>query len=126
MSLPLNVIPVFYGRVANKRLKFDLPEDFTKYVHSLDGRRVEITIMACRRPRSLEQNKYFHSVVLPCFSEFTGNENYEMKLILKELLDVESTSALSREEMTDVIERCHRLAASIGLLIPDARSVRLR
>lgn len=75
----------FTGKVDKGRVVFDQPERWTGGLARYAGRRVEVTIRAERRVRSLSQNRYYWSVVVPIFGEWTGEEKDEAHETLKTL-----------------------------------------
>lgn len=92
------------------------------------------TLKSARPSRSAAQNRFWHGVVIPLFSEHCGYEFDEMKdalalrLIPKEIVDMSTgevhvvpghTSALNTKEFNDLIERAQRLGAEMGIYVPD-------
>lgn len=98
-----------------------------------DGQELDLTISEIDRKRTAQQNKFWHAVVIPLFSEHCGYELDEMKealslkLIPQTVRDMDGneqivpghTSALTVKEFNDLIERVQRLGAELDILIPD-------
>jgi hypothetical protein len=62
--------------------------------------------------RSNHQNRYFHGIILPILSEYTGYDDQEMKAIVKWKFGVKSTSSLNTAEMEAFHEKIRRWAGS--------------
>lgn len=80
------MVPVFHGQIndAATRILWDadaaLPR--LRWMKTLAGERVEVIIRKARAKRSLDQNSYWHGVVFPLVSEYTGYTIPETKLVL--------------------------------------------
>jgi hypothetical protein len=126
MKLPS--IP-FRGKIQGGRIQLEQREQFAALIQRLDGQDVEVILRKLRKQRSLNQNSYFHGVVLPLISEHTGYETEEVKEILKQMFllvddgkypHCRHTSSLDTAEMAEFTERCRRWAAiELGVAIPD-------
>lgn len=116
----------------------------------LDGDNVYITI-SNKKPRSVEQNAYFHGVILKMLSSYTGHSADEMKLCLRNMFLMKmksypryekkegklikgismeqvpvSTSELSTKEFEDFNKRCRAFGAELGVSIPLPNEVELQ
>ena len=70
--------------------------------------------------RSNPQNSYFHGVILPVLSEYTGYSNDEMKGVVKWKFGIKSTAALTTLEFEKFCEDVRRWAsAELGCDIPE-------
>lgn len=81
-----------------------VPEVFDvirKYVEP--GKKYVIEISEERTP---DQNKYFHAVVVPAFSQCTGYSREKAKRMLKKGFGVSSTAELTEAQMADLITCC--------------------
>lgn len=93
-----------------------------------------VTVKKLRDKRSDRQNRFWHGVVVPLFSEHCGYDFDDMKdalaleLLPRELVDMKTgevrivpghTSELDTKAFNDLIERAQRLGASMGIVIPD-------
>lgn len=106
------VIPVFKAKVENSKLILQCSkQDYEKYLYTLNGAEVGITIKKTKKPRDIrsdKQNKYYWGVLIDLLSSELGYTKDEMHEILKYqfLTDrsgkfpiVRSTSSLDTEEM---------------------------
>lgn len=125
-------VPLFFGKIEGGKISLDRRDAFQSLISRLNGQDIEITLRKRRRKRSLNQNAYFHGVVVPMLAEVAGYEDEEMKSALKgEFLRVESphegwlprirgTHELTTVEFNEFIEQCRRLGAKMyGIYIPD-------
>jgi len=62
------------------------------------------------RSRSKNQNDYFHGVILPILSEFTGYEQKDMKGVVKFRFGIKSTAELSTAEFEKFMSDIRRWA----------------
>jgi hypothetical protein len=104
----------------------------------LDGQDVVVTIAPVEKVRSLRQNAYWWSVVIPLFAEhcgYTHEETHEtLKAallpqhhlladrngeILREVVTPGSTAVLTTQQFNELIERAQQLGAELGIVIPD-------
>ncbi len=121
--------PIFHGRSEDGRLKLDDRQKFQELLQRLDGERISITVKKFRRGRSLRQNSWYWSGILPVLAEFCGYEVEELHEGLKArflkrhedspLPTVASTASLSTIEFSDYVERVRQLAAELGCNVPD-------
>lgn len=109
------------------------PEDAQAWIKHLEGKEVAVEIRRYRPKRSINQNAYYHGVVIPWLAEAMGEEGEDghervhQALKIQFLMDrsgklptVRSTASLDTAEFTEYIEQCRRLAAEMfGLNIPD-------
>lgn len=75
----------FTGRVEKGRVIFDQPERWQGFVARFEGKRVEVVLERHRQTRSLQQNRYYWSVVVPIFGEWSGEFKEEAHETLKSL-----------------------------------------
>lgn len=122
----------FTGQVKEGRVVFDQPQRWTGIVGRFEGQRIEVSLRRERVTRSHAQNRYWWSVVVPIFSEYTGYEKDEAHDVLKmlflreekalptgEVVDVPgSTARLSTAEFSDLVERVARWMAEHGVYLP--------
>lgn len=118
------------------KLDFDR-EELRRLCQALPAGPVTITVAKETHQRSAQQNRFWHGVVIPLFSEHCGNELAEMKDVLAlELIPVERvlldgtrvtvpghTADLTTAQFKDLIERAQRLGASMDIYIPDPDEV---
>jgi hypothetical protein len=63
-------------------------------------------ILTLSKKRTLDQNAYFHAVIVPAFCQCTGYSKHKAKKMLKKGFEVESTADLSKTDMTELIRDC--------------------
>jgi PHP family Zn ribbon phosphoesterase len=109
---------VFHGEAQGGKVRWRDSGKVKERMCELNGRPVVVTIEPAR---SLDQNAYFHGVVLPLISDYTGYEPRELKVLLKDLHNEgRPTSSLSTSEMAEFIDRVVRWAATdLNIVIPD-------
>ena len=121
--------PVFGFTVIQGKLVLDNPQKFRVRLAPFEGKRGELTVRQPKKQRSLNENSYYHAVIVKMLSEFTGYETKEMHEILKwKFLRYEddrgierarSTTDLSTVEAEDYYERIRRWASmDLHLFIP--------
>lgn len=86
---------------------------------------VEVIIRKPSRSRSLNQNAYYHGVVIPMLAErFSGSSRNEIhESLKKEFLGGKSTTELSTTEFETYLEQIKARAAEMGVIIPDPEHV---
>lgn len=97
----------------------------------LEGRRVSIRILRVQRERTAPQNAYLWGCVYPLLAEAIGYDVEELHEACKlrflrdrenereDLPRVRSTAKLSTAEFSEYVETVRRLAAELGVNIPD-------
>lgn len=111
------MIPTWRGRVlSGGLLALDRPRDYQRYVRSLAGQFVEVTVRKQRTKRSNQANSFYWAVVVPAIAEATGYTNDEAHEALKHeflkepgdgpLVKIRSSADLSTEEFSAYTERC--------------------
>lgn len=126
----------FFGVVKAGKVYLDEPENYESYLHTLDEKRIELTIQKEQLNRTNQQSRYLFGVVYQAISDETGYTKEEVHEMMKSILlkdhkvvndkrytVVRSTSSLTTVEMSEFIEGCKRWAATeLSLNIPDAQS----
>lgn len=122
-----------FGAVVQKGIvTFDDPLRWRAVVARHEGRHIAITLQRQRPVRSLAQNRYYWSVVVPIFGEWTGEEKDEAHETLKTLhLMVEkvlptgelvrkagSSRTLNTVEFSAYVERVCIWLALHGVYVP--------
>jgi hypothetical protein len=122
---------IFRGKVGNGRLWLELRDDFAKLIQTLEGKDIEVILRKQRKQRSLNQNSWYWGCIIPLLSEHCGYDAEEMHGALKErflrdrehetngLVKIRSSTSLDTAEFTEYVESCRRLAAEMGVVIPD-------
>ena len=125
--------PIFLGSVQNGKLVFNNFEPFKNYLHTLEGKSVDVVIRIPKKDRSNEQNRYMWGVVYELLSETTGytpNEIHDaMRMLflqdnLRKIPTLRSTTELSTIEMEDYLEKIRQWAAQeLSCVIPNPNQV---
>ena len=116
-------IPVFVGQVtAQGRLHLEQRGMFRRWLSSLAGKDVELVVRRRRKQRSLQQNAYYHGVIVKILADHFGYRPAELHAALKyeflrvdpddrrPLATVRSTTSLSTVEFEDFQERVRQWA----------------
>ena len=128
-------VPVFEGDVVDKKLKLQdqVKESIARWITTFkNGTHLDIIIRKHKTKRTLEQNAYYWSVVVPILADEFGHDNAEdMHEDLKRefnpvpsKLDPSkkiggSTTKLSTVEFADYVDRiCRWAATEHGIYIP--------
>src|SRR4051812_11932262 len=114
--------PVFFGQVKEGKLLLDKGEQFRQYLHTLDGKRIELKVEKLKHPRSNNQNRYYWGVVVHEIAQHTGHDPEQIHEFLKQtfsprwhfgfnFIDGEqgiptSTTRLDTIEFTEYVEKC--------------------
>jgi hypothetical protein len=127
--------PIFRGTVEKGRICLDYPGTFKALLARLEGKQIALRVTKHHHSRSLNQNAYYWGIVIPLLAESCGYEDEEMHDALKHrflrdranekggLVLVRSSAALNTAEFTEYIEQIRRLAAEMGVAIPDPAAV---
>jgi len=128
--------PIHRGKVEKGKLILDDPSRYLLRIASLEGKKVELTLKKSQSIRSLQQNKFYHGVVVKMIADHCGYVPDEMHEILKHkflsdsfadefgLVRVRSTAALSTDEFIQYTNRIIIWSAeTLGLPIPDPSQV---
>jgi hypothetical protein len=124
---------LFYGRVLpGGLLVLDRPKDYGRHLRALAGKHVELTLKRRRAKRSPQANRYYFGVVVKVLAEHCGYDVQEMHEALAfrflRIEDCPITGAPRRKrtpetdtaEFSEYVNHCIRLAAELGVVIPDA------
>lgn len=126
--------PIHRGKVAQGKIKYDLPSKFLVHLSKLEGKRIELVLRQEKSKRSLSQNSYMWGVVYEILSEHTGYTPDEIHAIMKfkflRIMDernneyVRSTTKLNTAEMESYLDKIKKWAAQdLGVFIPDPGEV---
>ena len=121
--------PNFQGTIQEGKLLLDKAPVFRGYLHTLEGKRVEVTVAKFRKKRTLDQNNYYW-LILDMISKETGQDplslhqafkfRFSRKITVKGLVVPESTKAKDTIEFTDYIEQIREWAREfLNMNIPD-------
>lgn len=123
----------FGGTVGGGKVTFDDPLRWKGVLARFEGRRVVLTVRGEQLQRSQQQNKYYWSMVVPIFSEWTGYEKEEAHEVLKGLflktrrtlptgeeIEVSGSSAkLTVAEFKEYVDQVCRWLAGHGVYVPE-------
>lgn len=121
----------FVGTAINGVVKYDMPENYRRWVVTLDGQRVVTETRKFRKNRTDAQNKYWWKIIIGILSDHTGMEPEEIHDYIKrkflpvrsvkfEIASGRSTTRLTTIEFVDLIERVQRWASQeLQCYLPD-------
>jgi hypothetical protein len=79
------MIPIFDGQVTSEgKLTLDKNGKFKDYLRGLAGKRVQLTVEKMKHSRTLQQNKYYWSVVVKLIAQHTGHDPEQVHELLKQ------------------------------------------
>lgn len=130
----MKTVPKFYGLSTSGNVQFERWPDVSRYLTTMDCKRVEIVIKPYKPRRSNPQNKYYHGVIIPILADHFGYTHDEMHDAIKwEFLKkkeedkpatVGSTAKLETDQFNQLIEKIKRWAAiEHQVFIPDPTEV---
>lgn len=127
---------LWYGRVLpGGLLVLDKPKDYNRAVRALAGKHVEIVLRKRKTLRTSPQNRFYFGVVVKLLAEHCGYERDEMhETLAMRFLRIEDcpvtgaprrkrTPKTDTEEFAQYLDSCIRLAAELGVVIPDPKEV---
>ena len=124
----------FEGYIKDGKLKLHSKEHFQKVVARMAGQ-VMVSIESMRSQRTLDQNAWYWSQVLPLIAEFTGHTAEELHEIYKrmflpkrvvkyknkEIVMAGTTTNQSISEFGEYLERILAEASELGVVVPEPR-----
>lgn len=127
--------PTFQGQVTDGKLFLDKSPQFKEWLHTLSGKRVEVTVEKQTHKRSNGQNRYYWGVVVQTIAEHTGLDPEEVHDALKQMHSPRwhmkvnhlagdlkiptSTTRLDTLQFVEYTEKCRLWANEfLGLNIP--------
>ncbi len=119
----------FSATIQSGKLLMDSKSDFQSYLHTLDGKRVEVSVEKFRRKRTNDQNAYYW-FILDLISKETGQDplslheafkfRFSSKIRLSGLIIPQSTKTKDTGEFTTYIEQIREWAREfLNTTIPD-------
>jgi hypothetical protein len=119
------------GQVKEGKLLLDDKGSFTGHLHTLEGKRVEVTVRKFRKKRTVDQNRYYF-LILGMIAKETGHDamslheafkaKFSTHITYKGLVISESTKNKDTVEFTNYIEQVRAWAAEhLNMVIPDAQ-----
>ena len=133
------IIPIFQTEVIEGQMKMTDEEynRYRKWLWTKSGK-LQFILKKQFRKRSLPQNAYFHSVIVPMIAEEVGEDEVRIKALLKSMFlsrkitikgkngeektetIVGRTSKLNTEQFAIFIDKCIVWSSSfLGIIIPD-------
>ena len=122
----------FVGTAIGGKVQYDLPDNYQRWLVTLEGQRVVTETKKFKKKRSLEQNSYYWSVLIGILSREFGYETEEMHMVLREkflrihddkhpdFVIAKSTTKLTTVEFVEYIEKIQRWAAEKHqIYLPD-------
>ena len=127
---------VFTGKVlSGGLLVLDRPQDYARHVRAHRGQFVEVILRKHRSKRSSQANRFYFGVVVKLLAEHCGYDAQEMhEALAMRFLRIEDcpitgaprrkrTPETDSQEFAEYVDHCIRLAAELGVVIPDPHSV---
>ena len=75
--------PCFLGTIREGKLLVDKASQFKDHLHTLEGKRVEVTVERLKHPRTNSQNRYYWGVVVKTIAQHTGHDPEQIHELLK-------------------------------------------
>jgi hypothetical protein len=126
----------FIGHVDTRgKLDPDVRVQVADYLRTFAGQTVEIKVKQYRAQRSSQANRYYFGVVVKLLAEHCGydaddmHEALAMKFLRIEDCPVTGVPRRARtpnqntKEFADYVDACIRLAAELGVVIPEPSKV---
>lgn len=126
--------PLFDGTIRGSQLFLDKGEKFKQDLAGLNGKRVQVTVEKIKHSRTLQQNKYYWSVVVKLIAQHTGHPPEQIHELLKQMFSPKwhfasnlmgassiptSTTRLDTIAFVQYTEECRMWANEfLGLQIP--------
>ena len=125
--------PTFAGTIQDGKLTLDKKAEFAGHLHTLNGKRVNVTVEKQMRRRTLDQNAWYWGVVLKLISEHTGQDAQSLheafkfmfsdKITIKGLVIAKSSRTRDTIDFSEYCENIRQWArAFLGVEIPDPKS----
>lgn len=126
--------PIHRGKVAQGKIKFDLPYKYLVRLSQLEGKRVEVVLRQEKSKRSLNQNSAYWGIAIEILCEceaFGGYTKEEIHDALRKeflskvdpntgLTKIRSTTDLNTVEFNEYYEKIQRWAAEfLDIYIPS-------
>jgi hypothetical protein len=116
----LPVLPVFAATVDEQgELGLDHPVKYRRYLKSLAGQRVMVYLRRPSELRSLNQNRYYHGVVVRVLADHWALTDQQAHELIKKEFGVRSTAVLETAQFEDFLERVRAWALTDhGVTVP--------
>lgn len=122
---------IWDGQIVNGKICLEDREGFQALIQKLNGRHIQITLEKLRVKRSNPQNRWYWGCIVALLAEHCGYEAEEMHEALKArflrdradeevggLPKIRSSANLDTAAFSEYCEKCVRLAAEMGIVIP--------
>lgn len=132
----------FYGHQRSGILSIQRQDEFRQYLREFGDVELEIVVKPYRKMRSINQNRYYHGVVLAILSDYTGMTPDELHEFLKDkflsekhlmrvkgglLVEVDvpgSTAGLKTDAMEEYLKKVRLFASQeCGCYIPEPNEI---
>lgn len=125
----------FDGEVRGGKLDADTRQWIADYIRTFDGKRIAVTVKLHKATRSTRANRYYWGVVVKMLAEHCGYDPDEMhQALAMKFLRIEdcpvtgvprrkSTPKCDTTEFAEYVDCCIRLAAELGVVIPDSNTI---
>jgi hypothetical protein len=130
--------PIFLVSLIKGKLFWLKQDEFEQYAQTLPDGTYEIILRKPKELRSIEQNAYFHGVIVKLLADHTGHPTADIKDLLKtEFLKKEivinnkvytiirHTANLSKAEFEEFTRQCREFGDTLGIYIPLPNEVDL-
>src|ERR1039457_7594020 len=77
--------PIFLGQVKEGKLSLDKAGQFKDYLHTLNGKRVELTVEKLKHQRTNSQNSYYWGCVVKLIAQHSGHDPEQIHELLKQM-----------------------------------------
>ena len=122
----MKIKQIFYGMVKAGKLTIENRQGFMNHIAQFNGQRVAFHLTQYRKNRSVQQNAYYHGVIVAMIAEDTGNDYEDVhaflrdKFLPRKLVTIAneeasvatSTTQLLTDEFEVFTEKCRAFAAT--------------
>jgi hypothetical protein len=114
------MLPVFGATVTKAgELVLDKPQVFRRHLATLSGQRVSVLVRRPEELRSLNQNRYYHGVVVRVLADHWALTDQQAHELIKKEFGVTSTAVLESAQFEDLMERVRAWALTDhGVMVP--------
>jgi hypothetical protein len=124
--------PIFQGKIQDGKLLLDNKAEFTGHLHTLNGKRVNLSVEKQTRRRSQDQNEWYWGCILKLISEHTGQDaqslheafkyKFSEKITINGLVIPQSTRTRDTIDFSTYCESIRQWAREfLGVEIPDPK-----
>ena len=127
----------FPGTIQSGKLLLDSRPEFIAHLHTLEGKRIEVSVGRVKNKRSIDQNAYYWSGVIGTIAKETGQDPQSVHETCKSMFRsrsvlfrgkwlrlVDSSKDADTIEFTEYIERIRAyFGQEFHITIPDPQQV---